>query len=374
MIFCENCFVDEEIKSIIKECGNLGECEICHSKDVYVYNTDENEELTYLFDEFIGIFTAEDYLSDQYPKENLRLLSDELLLNWNIFNDKSAFEIDRMIHAICYEKYQYNPEIFDKKVGLSELYEDDYLKGHSLLTNKTWENFVYSLKHKNRFHTNYLNLDLLEKFCSFIRKPYKKGQLFYRGRVSSKKGYDKDSMGAPPSGKATVGRINSYGESCLYLANAKDKENAVKTTLNEVRAGAFDYVSVGTFELLKDIVVVDLKKINSISPFVGNLDYKEHAINKEHLNKINNEMAKVLRNNDDKLDYIATQYIADFIKSVEYNNIPEYAGVEYNSVMYKNGYNLAIFDESLCNCIDVKVYEIKNIDYDFIDLDISTVE
>lgn len=43
----------------------------------------------------------------------------------------------------------------------------------------------------------------------------------------------------------------------------------------------------------KDIIVVDLKRINQISPFIEGLDCLEYAINKGHLKKINNEMGKI---------------------------------------------------------------------------------
>ncbi|MBV1758091.1 MAG: RES family NAD+ phosphorylase [Dethiosulfatibacter sp.] len=357
MIFCEKCFLDSEIIPIIHECDEIGECQICHSKDVYIYNTDKHDELTNLFEDFISIFTPAVLLPDNFPKSEIKMLKSELFSNWNIFNQRTESEIYSIVTEICKERYDYNPEIFNNPVGLKELYEADYLEEHSLLTTKTWEGFVESLKSKNRFHTHYINLQLLDKFCSYIRKPYKKGTLFYRGRISDESGYLKDDMGAPPNDRASEGRANANGISCLYVADS------IETTLHEVRAGAFDYVSIGTFELLEDIIVVDLKRINLISPFIYGLDCREHAINKEHLNKINNEMGKALRRSDSPLDYVATQYISDFIKSREHDNKAVYAGVEYKSVMNETGYNLAIFDECLFKCTDVEVYAIKNITY-----------
>lgn len=357
MIFCEKCFLDSEIIPIIHECDEIGECQICYSKDVYIYDTDKHDELTNLFEDFISIFTPALLLPDAFPKSEIKMLKSELFTNWNIFNRRTESEIYSIVTEICKERYEYNPEIFDNPVGLKELYETDYLEEHSLLTTKTWEGFVESLKSKNRFHTHYINLQLLDKFCSYIRKPYKKGTLFYRGRISDESGYLKDDMGAPPNDRASEGRANANGISCLYVADS------IETTLHEVRAGAFDYVSIGTFELLEDIIVVDLKRINLISPFIYGLDCREHAINKEHLNKINNEMGKALRRSDSPLDYVATQYISDFIKSRERDNKAVYAGVEYKSVMNETGYNLAIFDECLFKCTDVEVYAIKNITY-----------
>lgn len=122
-------------------------------------------------------------------------------------------------------------------------------------------------------------------------------------------------------------------------------------------------MTVGKFKLKKDIIVVDLKRINQISPFIEGLNCLEYAINKEHLNKINDEMSKIMRRSDSALDYVPTQYITDFVKSIIHDDVAEYAGIEYKSVMHSEGYNLALFDPDLCECVDTQVYGIDTIDY-----------
>lgn len=157
--------------------------------------------------------------------------------------------------------------------------------------------------------------------------------------------------------KSSEGRANARGITCLYLASDID------TSLHEVRAGVFDFVCVGTFRLKTDITVVDLRAITEISPFIEGLDYLDHAINKNYLEKLNNEMSKPLRRSDSVLDYVPTQYIADFIKSIEHNGKQEYAGIEYNSTTNPGGYNLAIFNPDLFECISVSVYDIEKLQY-----------
>lgn len=360
MNICEKCFCDSEIISIIKSIGKQGECEICKTKNVFVYDTNVSDDLSATFDELISIYTPIKLLPNEFPKSETRLLKDELVCNWNIFNKRSQAEVYTIITNICSDKYAYMPEIFDQPIGLKELYDADYLNQHSLLRTNSWDEFVEALKTENRFHTDYINLQLLEKFCSYIRKSYKKGQKFYRARVSSESGFGIIEMGAPQSEKASEGRANALGISCLYLANS------IETTIHEVRAGAFDYVTIGTFELNEDITVVDLKRINKIDPFLDGLNFAEHAINKEHLNKIDDEMGKTLRRSDSVLDYVPTQYISDFIKSIEKRDgsrNKEYSGIEYNSVMNKDGYNLAVFNPQLFNCIAINTYRIDNLQY-----------
>ena len=213
------------------------------------------------------------------------------------------------------------------------------------------------IKTKNRYHSKLINFDILEKYCSFIRKTYKTGDLFYRARISGQTGYPISEMSAPPAGKSSEGRANARGITCLYVASDVD------TTLHEVRAGVFDFVSVGTFRLKQDITVVDLRAITEISPFVDGLEYLDHAINKQYLEKLNSEMSKSLRRSDSTLDYVPTQYIVDFIKSIEHNGAQEYDGIEYNSTTNPGGYNLAIFNPDLFECISVSVYDIEKLQY-----------
>lgn len=335
------------------------QCDNCGHKDVFVYDTDINTELTGYFEDLISIYTPAQILPPEFPKGELRLLKDELVDRWHIFPPKlSKTKIYTIAKSICAEKYKENSDFFDAPIGIAEQYDPEYLREHCLLSNYTWDEFVESLKSHNRFHSRHINLELFEKFCSFIRKGYKKGGLFYRARISSEEGFRADEMGAPPPEQAVAGRANSAGISFLYLANN------VETAIHEVRAGAFDYVTIGTFELQEDIIVIDLKAIDRISPFISEFDCLEHAINKEHLQKINIEMGKTLRRSDCVLDYIPTQYICDFIKSIKYGETPEYAGLEYNSTINPSGINLAVFEPfPQLSCVDIEVYKISEIKY-----------
>lgn len=359
MIFCSKCFYDSEIIGTIERLDQKGTCQVCGASDVFIYNTEKNSQLAELFDEFISIYTPSSLLPKEYPKEEMNQLKYELVHKWNIFNNLDAKSIYKIITLTCHEMYQQSPELFDNPVGIIEFYDEDYLRKNSLLRTNNWDDFVKSVKTQNRFHTRLINLDILERFCTFIRKPYKKGSIFYRGRISPSNGICAEEMGAPPNNKATAGRANAPGIRCLYLASNE------KTTIREVRAGAFDYISVGKFVLKEDIIVVDLKSIDRISPFTEDLGYKEYAINKEHLVKLNKEMGKALRRSDSDLDYIPTQYISDFIKSIEHNGQAEYAGLEYNSTMNASGYNLAIFNPEIFECTDVKTYQIKELIYEY---------
>ena len=169
MIICEKCFCDTEIISVIKNKSVIGDCPLCKSKNVYLYDTEKFDDLSMMFDDLLSIYTPVSLLPQSFPKADTRLLKSELIYNWNIFNKKTEADVYNIITAICKEKYEYNAELFDQPVGIQELYDSDYLSKHSLLTTNSWEDFVEALKTKNRFHTHYVDLDLLERFCSILR-------------------------------------------------------------------------------------------------------------------------------------------------------------------------------------------------------------
>jgi len=359
MIICHNCFCDSEIRSRIESYNKNGQCSVCGCKKAYIYDTDVDDYLNGIFDNILNLFVPVSALVTQPEAENCIFIKNELLENWNIFNKLNATQVHSIVKALSPDLYSETPELIDAPVVNQIEMDKDSLKESSILKGYTWDQFVEALKHENRFHTNHINTDILKIFCSFIRKSYKAGTRFYRGRISSETGFDCDNMGPPPKDKISEGRANSAGIQRLYLAS--DKE----TTIHEIRAGAFDYITVGCFELKKDITVVDLKMINKISPVMAQLDVAQYYINREHLNKINDEMGKALRRSDSPLDYVSTQYIADFIQSVTHDGEHEYAGIEYRSTLYPKGYNLAVFDSSLFECISVETIQIKDLKYNY---------
>ena len=144
MIFCEYCFKDEEISSMIHSTpsSTTGVCPICGHKNAHLYDTDLQHNLTPYFEDLLNIYTPSNLLPDTYPRAETHSLIDDLKERWNIFGDISRTQIYEILKSICSEFYTTSPYIFEGTVGIPELYDSTYLKDHALLKNNDWDAFV----------------------------------------------------------------------------------------------------------------------------------------------------------------------------------------------------------------------------------------
>lgn len=355
MFCCSNCFCDSEIKAIIEGRKIRGTCDFCGASNSLVYDIEQDTTLAEMFGDLLDTYTPVSSLPDDFPRGSTDLIKNILHSKWNIFN-LAPDVIYRLITAICAERYSEQPDLFDTPVGIIQSQDCNYLEANSILKNSCWSDFVSEIKFRNRFHSNIINTEMLYTFLRCAKKVYKAKSVFYRARVCpDTKGFAKKDMGPPPDGKAGSGRVNPTGIQVLYLADSCD------TTLYEIRAGIYDYVTVGKFVLNEDIDIINLADIDKVSPFIGiqyGFDFTQYAINIDHLKMIGNEIAKPLRN-DNHLDYLPTQYISDYIRSKGFD------GIEYISTMSKKGVNLAVFDKAKLKCTAVSVYDVTSISYDY---------
>ncbi|MHA7579496.1 RES family NAD+ phosphorylase [Paenibacillus vandeheii] len=334
--------------------NKLGNCSFCSKENVYIYDTNEpNKNLVQQFEGLLDIYKPSSSLEGNKNSEDERdFLRNDLYDRWNIFN-VGKNKIIPLLKSICVQKYNEEPDLFDQPVAIPSLHNSEYIQNNSILKDYTWKEFLEAIKHKNRFHTDYFNLEMFDLFLKFSQKTYYKGEIFYRARISNENGFPLEQMGAPPKEVASEGRVNAAGISCLYVSQDK------KTTIHEIRAGAHDYVTIGEFKLKEDINIIDLINLPLISPFktFDHIDYTQHALNRRHLERIGEEIAKPLRRQDSPLDYLPTQYISDFIRSRGYQ------GIQYTSTMHEGHSNLAIFDEELLDRLSVSVVRINAVNY-----------
>lgn len=349
------CFRDEQLGSMIASGTRCGDCDIQHKKHCIVYDTTQDHYLEEYLEEILDAFTVAKHLKIADSDIRVGYLR-HFLFEWKLFSvDENDIEI--IMKAICAERYKDEPELFDEKVTIRELFSSDTMEQECILKTYSWDDFCYNIKHVNRFHSQQVNFGQLEKLLKNMVIDIPKGTLtLFRSRICDEEnyftGYPLNKMGVPPVALTTAGRTNSEGIQCLYLSS--DEE----TTFHEVRAKDYDHVSVGEFVQTKDLKIVDLSLFDRIGPFsIPDFDMAWFAINIGIIRKIGDEIAKPMRRFDRAMDYVPTQYICDYIKHLGYD------GIKFKSTLVSGGTNYAIFNEKKFDCINVKVAQIGNIDY-----------
>ena len=345
---CIDCFKDAHIRDTIEKYGTTGDCDFCSAKNVPEYDISTS---TLLSDKIVGLVQA--YMIS--TEEGAKPLKEALKNDWDIFNGDED-EIQKLVIELCSPIIEKNNSIYSEKVIIPQASDDDYLQQYGVVKELSWHQFSESIKRENRFHNNMFNSDAFASFLSVATKNYPKGTKFFRARIAdSKAGFAPKEMFAPPVGRRRAGRINPKGIGVLYLTS----DNL--TALTEVRASVYDFVSIGEFCTKTDLRIVDLSSISKMSPFLYQGDIEQFFVNRKVFQEMALEIAKPLRRSDSVLEYLPTQYISEFVKSQGYD------GVAYESALHSGGYNIAVYDELLLDCLNVKTVEVKQVDYKFED-------
>ena len=183
---CEKCFSNPYIQDFIKNHGDVGDCDYCNSKNVYVTSiTTLGFFFRECFDkayEYIEEGTGAYYDSEEkeycgpHGEEATKYSVLDILENEYVFDDISNTAlIEDIMNAS-------SPSIRDIQNGeidpYSDIYDDCYTVKNDLYgvyatkTYHTWEQFKFIVKHYNRFFDvdGYLNnLDLRKQLLDQIR-------------------------------------------------------------------------------------------------------------------------------------------------------------------------------------------------------------
>jgi hypothetical protein len=341
MFCCSECFSSSYLRNIIDSDSRKGECEYCKSKDVSIYSP---RELILYFGNILNLYKVDNDSGIDILTALERDFSD------TIFSNKVKNKLN-LLHAIIEDDNEEFGELLKNNVT-SDLWRGEHSKKSDDIHSK-WEEFKNEIKNINRFHIQ-ATIDLAKLHNIFRNESFqtviKKGRIFYRSRISDVNGIVIDEMGNPPNDRATGGRANPKGISYLYLADNID------TSLYEARATLFDFVTVGDFRLKEDMKILNLRKPEN-DPIIW---AEQEAINDyltyiPFIKTLQKELSLPIRKLDKEIDYLPTQYLSEFIKSIGYD------GVEFQSSLHSEGYNLAIFYADKFECIKTNIFEIEDI-------------
>jgi hypothetical protein len=158
------------------------------------------------------------------------------------------------------------------------------------------------------------------------------------------------------------GRINPKGIPCFYGATSRE------TAMAETRPWVGEVVSVGQFEVLEDVRLVDCSKNQSKRRWHPLID-KPIGFDLSSLSStevedvvwtdIDHAFSEPVTENDNLPDYIPTQILAEVFKA------EGYGGIAYKSMLTEDGYNLAFFDPSILKQILGELYETEKVQFKF---------
>lgn len=356
---CEKCFRSKEIKSIIRSYKIIDNCNFCGSSNVHVYNLNKDSGLDELFNDILSIFKlSTDLIPDGYSPYKLISIKDEFEKKWGIFNNIDGNKIHQFLYNLLREKHPDKIPLLNNQVGIVEWMNESYLNENSVLKGYSWKNFVHYIKHENRFHSNHINYEILKDYLKKLTATID-GESFFRARISNEKELERKDMGAPLPKIATAGRANSEGISHLYLASD------THTVVSEIRPSLSDTIYIGKFPIRKELKVIDFRLLKNLDIFEFN-DPIRFAINLEIFSEMSKDISKPVRSGDSKLDYLPTQFIVDFIKSLNETESAGYHGIVFESTLSTSGYNLMIFDPKILECIKVEKRTIQSLNYNHV--------
>lgn len=334
------CFTDKILRQYIEHHGKPGNCDFSGRSKIKVIRASALGEL---FQPLLALY--EPYEESHWHVTGVRFhhsLAEciQEWSDWEVFADSLNDEKRcLLLDAIrCYTPKDGGPSAHDSWAPKSDsmflLNERDY-----------WKNFSEHLKHKRRFipgrHTFGFDdpKDWLSPHLPQFEMDIPPGCVFHRARL----GFARKSNGkreplppgeieAPPPQLATPGRANPRGISYLYTAESQ------RTAIYEIRPPLGTFVTVAQFRTLVKLTVVDLSVTKSIeSPFENDELAADMASN-AMLAMLNKQLARPIQPNDQELDYLPTQYLAEVILDAGYD------GIRYRSAMDSAGVNVMFFD------------------------------
>ncbi len=214
--------------------------------------------------------------------------------------------------------------------------------------------FVNEIKEHNRNPLDTSVFEMLKETNSNPQNCIDAGQLFYRTRIitekdsigksSDFKGFDAAGSFVPPRNKSKDFRANYRNIPYLYLASTKE------LAIHESKCGIHDRLSMATIRVNESLMLFDLRQVKS------EID-KDRKPKDNLLIDLAHLFAKPVLTDDDLIDYIPTQFIAELIKNLDYD------GIIYPSSFGKSketDYCIVVFNFDKCEAICSEVIDISS--------------
>lgn len=333
MYCCSICFENEELKKYIESNGHTGNCNYTNTNGIKVLDT---YSLGMYIRKCLGKrYEWIDKEAENYDYENkvytvpILSLRDEMD-NWKLIServDKWKLIKDLFNDSIDGRDYFNDYDFLDNN-DLSIVIKDSWSEGENSRANIEWKKFKYLSKHYNRYfdinkkYSREIYLLTVKEYLPKYETYVDIGTTFYRARSATGVNlyYDIESEISPaPPQYTTTNRMSPSGISYLYLSDIRT------STFSEIRANEKEkmYI-VGDFCANKNLRIIDFtRKVK----FEKNVFSKEYSETDNWISVFFDDFIKELttpidkEKKDSSYEYIATQLLAEYIRSLGYEGI-----------------------------------------------------
>ncbi|MDI6753247.1 MAG: RES family NAD+ phosphorylase [Thermodesulfobacteriota bacterium] len=229
---------------------------------------------------------------------------------------------------------------------------------------KSWQSYWEFAQATTR-RTRYVHDPGVEEFLQTVRESCKKqietipaNRVWWRAQLghAHQPMYEDEDFPYPAErmkplrDRAGEGRANPKGIPYLYLSTKRE------TALAEVRPWIGSLISVGAFEILRELRIVNC------TTDVHNIVYFEEPLPDEREKAvwfaIDRAFSRPVDPADDVAAYVPTQILAELFKAEGYD------GIGYRSSLGP-GHNIALFDLDVADLIACLLFEVKDISFKF---------
>ncbi|MDX1346971.1 MAG: RES domain-containing protein [Thiomicrorhabdus chilensis] len=353
---CANCVDDEFLKLVIHSNSTDNCCSYCGAKPT----ADANELLPFIV-ETIKYYYA-DPASAGVARDSGEWVYDGDFLNVEEVLYELGFEANEGFIADLCDAVEDN--------GYVKAYQGHYYSSSkSEVLSSAWSVFSHIVKYQTRYlfkdiehepssvddlsPAQFLqSLGGIVKNQNLITKlPY--GYTLYRARArtdDSTWDINEESLGAPPQGKASSGRMNPIGISYLYTAT--DIDTAIEEVINNQPK-----VAVGEFKTTRELKILDLTELPDL-PSTFDPDLREERQYILFLHRFQEEITKpIAKDGSEHIDYVPTQIISEYFSQFfDIDDPKKLDGICYRSSKSDTGKNVVLFphayEDERNNCVE----------------------
>jgi len=361
---CIECCVSPLLQELVKRAGIEAKCSLCNTAAVKCTSTESDEfllaikaSIRYYFSEWQyhsklgdgtleGLFFIEPNPILKFNPAQSAIDREDIILSFLSDVNERQMQVE-VFTAYGRDIYNYLPHI-----AVSE--------GESSILSSA----VQALTEKNYFLVEDEYEKLLSPVLRSISATVKTGTRWYRARMGATQvaanftemgrpptyfyeGHKDQSIGAPPVGVSTAGRVNRPGVSYLYLASTSE------TAAAEIRPHPGELVSLGCFDVTKDLSIVDLTT-NHLTKLWRTDEELEMLVLVVAMEKMFSTTAPP----SNRSAYTVTQFLGELFRRHGFD------GVKFRSTV-EAGDNLVIFDPAYASWVEgsSEVVKVKSVKY-----------